>query len=374
MTVSTRSFTDLVRGLAAAIQGRASGLVDVSVGAIVRAAIEATAGVVLWLQALILNLLATTRAATSSGADLDSWMADWFFTRLPATGASGLVTFSRFTATGQVVVPIGASVETADGTQKYVVVVDTSNSDYDALLGGYVLIAGAHSVDAPVEAVSLSSAGNALAGTINTITSALPGVDTVTNAAGFTNGADAEADAAFRARFQGYLQSLREATPAALLYFVRSIKQGVQAVLVENLTLLGVAKRGFIYLIVDDGTGAPPADLVTEASAVVDLHRAAGVEYAVYAAQATAANLAGTITTAAGADHAAAVAAVGAAWAAYRDSLALEATLYLTRLYAVAYEASTDVIDVTGITINSGSADLVPARGHVVKGGTSVAT
>ena len=38
----------------------------------------------LWMQWLILQVLQCTRAATSNGPDLDSWMADMTLTRLPA--------------------------------------------------------------------------------------------------------------------------------------------------------------------------------------------------------------------------------------------------------------------------------------------------
>ena len=117
----TKGFNDIVSGQAAAIQGSASGLVDFSVGSILRAIVEAMAQVVLWLQALILQLLATTRASTSVGADLDSWMADFGPVRLGAKYASGVETFSRITATQPGLVPVGTTLATLDGTQQYVV-------------------------------------------------------------------------------------------------------------------------------------------------------------------------------------------------------------------------------------------------------------
>ncbi|WP_277820360.1 baseplate J/gp47 family protein [Cupriavidus basilensis] len=42
--------------------------------------------------------------------------------RLPATYATWLVTFPGLTATQQVAVPVGATIQTADGRQQYAVV------------------------------------------------------------------------------------------------------------------------------------------------------------------------------------------------------------------------------------------------------------
>ena len=99
MQLSLRTFSSLVQDMAAAVQASASQLLDLTVGSTLRAVLEANASVGLWMQWLILLVLRTTRAATSSGSDLDSWMADMTLVRLPAVAATGTVTFSRFTAT-----------------------------------------------------------------------------------------------------------------------------------------------------------------------------------------------------------------------------------------------------------------------------------
>ena len=104
MAITTQDFSTIVRNTVTAVQGAARGLVDLTVGSILRSVIEANATVILWLQGLILQLLATTRAATSVSADLDTWVLDYGLTRLGAVPASGQVTFSRATATAPVVV------------------------------------------------------------------------------------------------------------------------------------------------------------------------------------------------------------------------------------------------------------------------------
>src|SRR5574340_1688790 len=105
--ITTQDFSTIVRTIVTAIQGGARTLVDLTVGSILRAVVEANAAVMLWLQGLILQLLATTRAATSSGADLDSWVADYGLTRLPAVAATGEGSFARYTATVRSGIPIG---------------------------------------------------------------------------------------------------------------------------------------------------------------------------------------------------------------------------------------------------------------------------
>ena len=84
-TLETKDFDTLVEEQAAIVQGSSSrALLDFSIGSILRAIVEAYAAVAMWLQGLILSVLSLTRAATSSGSDLDSWMADFGLTRLAA--------------------------------------------------------------------------------------------------------------------------------------------------------------------------------------------------------------------------------------------------------------------------------------------------
>ena len=128
MQLSLRTFNTLVQSMAAAVEASATQLLDLTVGSTLRAVLEANASIGLWMQWLILQVLRTTRAATSSGADLDSWMADLTLTRLPAVAATGIVTFSRFTPGMSALIPAGALVRTADGTQTFAVSADTSQA------------------------------------------------------------------------------------------------------------------------------------------------------------------------------------------------------------------------------------------------------
>lgn len=370
MAISTQDFTTLVRNQVTAIQGTAKVLVDLTVGSILRAAVEANAAMVLWLQGLILQLLAITRAATSSGADLDSWVGDFGVTRLAAVAASGQVTFARFTSTSQTVVTIGSTVETADGTQQFAVTLDTTNTAYRSSLNGYVLAIGVSSINVPVVAVVASSGGNVSAGQINTITQALPGVDTVTNAAAFTNGVDAESDGALRLRFIAFIASLSKATKNAIAYAITSLQQGVSYSLIENQDYNGATHYGYFYVVIDDGTGYPTSTFISTVSNAIDAVRPFCSSFGVFAPVVETANVSLQITTATGYNHSTLVALVSAALQSYINTLTLGQSLTYSRLAQVAYDASPGVTNVTNVTLNGGTADLAATPQQVIKAGT----
>lgn len=366
-SLQTQDWVTLVRNQVSAIQGYAKVLVDLTVGSVLRAIVEANAAVVVWLEGLLLQVLAITRAATSSGADLDSWVADFGVTRLPAVAATGIVTFSRFTTTQQVLVPVGATVQTADGTQQFTVTIDTTNPAYNAGLGGYVIAAGVGNVTVPVQTLTAGAAGNAVAGSVSVIAGAISGVDTVTNTAAFTNGTDAESDTALRTRFIAYVASLSKATKNAVGYAITSLKQGLVYSLVENQTYAGATQYGYFYVVVDDGTGSPSSTLLATVANAIDAVRPLTSTFGVFAPVVVNASVAMTISTAAGADHAATALVVKNALTSYINALPLGTTLPFSRLAQVAYDASPSVTNVTGVTLNSGTADLTATSQQVIK-------
>jgi hypothetical protein len=369
-SVNSKSFTQLVTDFATSVQARSAVLADFSVGSVLRALAETTASVVVWLQGLILLLLATTRAATSSGPDLDTWMADYNFFRLPAATATGLVTFARFTPTAQAIVPVGAVVQTADGTLRYLVAVDTTNSAYSAALGGYVIPAGTASLSVPVAATSAGSAYNVIAGAISVLAQAVQYVDTVSNPLASTSGADAETDSAFRARFVTYIASLSRATKAAILSAVLSLKVGATAVLVENADYNGTFHPGFFYAVVDDGSGTPGSTFLASASNAIDVVRPFTVSFGVFAPITLNANVAMSAAIASGYDPVLTKASVRSAVLAYLAGLSLGQSLNYTRLLQIAYDASPGVTNITGLTVNGGTADLIASAQQRILAGT----
>lgn len=367
-SIQTQDWVTLVRNQVSAIQGYAKLLVDLTVGSVLRAVVEANAALVIWLQGLLMQVLLITRASTSSGADLDSWVADFGVTRLAAVAATGTVTFSRFTTTQQVVVPTTAVAQTADGTQQFNVVIDTTNAAYNAALGGYVIAAGVASVSVPVKAVTAGAAGNAVAGSVSTIVGAISGIDTVTNAAAFTNGVDAESDTALRMRFIAYVASLSsKATKAGIGYAITSLQQGLVYSLTENQTYGGATQNGYFFVVVDDGTGNPPSTLLSSVANAIDAARPFTSSFGVFAPVVVNASVAMTATIASGYDPVATKALVVTALKSYINALQLGWTLPYSRLTQVAYDASPGVINITGVTLNGGAADLAATNLQVIK-------
>lgn len=365
--LTTKTFSTLVSDFVAAVQGASAVLVDFAVGSILRAISEAMASVVVWLESLILLLLQTTRAATSVGPDLDTWVNDYGLTRLPAKSATGSVTFARFTPTLQALVPVGTVVQTADGTQQYTVIADTTNAAYDASQNGYVIAANVSSVTVAVQAVNTGSATNAAANTVTVLTQAVPSVDTVNNAAPFDNGADAESDTALRARFVAYIANLSKATKSAIGYALLALQTGVSFSLVENYTYSGTYQPGYFYVVVDDGTGTPSSDFLTSASNAVDAVRPFTSSFGIFAPEVTNATVTMTLTIAAGYDATATKALVQTAIVDYIDSLTLGQSLPYTRLAQLAYDASPGVSNVASVLLNSGTADLTADAKYVIK-------
>lgn len=384
-SLNTQSYSTILQNWAAAVQGACSTLLDFTVGSVLRALAQAMTGVVLWLQGLILQLLAATRLNTSTGADVDSFVADFGLTRLPAVSATGVVTFSRFTPTNAAFIPasitpgdgLGALVQTADGTETFTVVPDTSNPIYSALLGGYTIPANTASGAATVQDLNGGVQGNISAGTLTVLQTGLSGVDTVTNASAFTNGIDAETDTALKARFIAFMNSLSEATLGAYAYAITSLQQGLEYNLVENVDYNGTADNGMVTIIVDDGSGSIPSPLLTIIANAVNAVRAAGIRIGVFAAAKLAANVVMNIHVGAGyvgatvqAQVVAAVtAAINSTGLGNTGSISAGSTLDYMRLGQAAFDASPGVTAVTGVTLNSATADLAATGKQTIKAG-----
>jgi uncharacterized phage protein gp47/JayE len=370
MQLLLRNFSTLVEQTAAAVQGSAAQLLDFTTGSVLRALLEANASLALWLQWLILLVLQTTRLATSSGSDVDSFGADFGMARLAAVAAQGSVTFGRYTPTMTALIATGTTITTSDGTTQFTVGADSTNAAWNASQNGYLIGAGVGSVTVPIAATVAGSAGNILPGTISLITSALPGIDTVTNALALSGGLDPETDAAFRLRFQGFINSRTRATVQAVAYAATSIQQGVNCTVQENTDGNGDYMPGKFVVTVDDGSGSPPATLLTSIQTSVDAVRPVGSIFAVTAPTILSANIALSLSIAEGSSSSAAIAAVNSVITTFVNTLPVGSSLPYTRLAQLAYDASPAVSNVTGLTLQGGTADLAAAPGTVIKIGS----
>lgn len=367
MQLQLQTFTSLVSAAAAAVQGSAQQLIDLTVGSTLRALLEASASVGLWMQWLILQVLQMTRAATSVGADLDSWVADFGLTRLPAVASDGNVTLARFVPLSTALVPAGTELRTGDNAQSFLVVADASNPAWSAAQNGFTLGATQAAVTVPVVAVVAGSAGNVQAGTISLIGAALPGIDTVTNVAPLQGGLDAESDPALRARFQNYINTRSRATPAAVGYAVSSVQQGLQYTLAENQAPDGTVQLGVFTLTVDDGSGAPSDTLLAMVTQAVEAVRPVGSMFTVRRPTVVPAQIALTVAVADSTAAQSVQQEVVAALTTYVNALPVGTVLAWSRLMQVAYGADPGVTNVHSVQLNGGQSDLDPGPAGVVK-------
>ncbi len=370
MQLSLQNFSTLVEGMAASVQGAATTFLDLTVGSVLRAILEANAAVALWMQWLIVQVLATTRLATSSGMDCDSFGADFSFVRLPAISASGYVTFSRFTPSVAAFIPVGTTVSTSNNGQGFLVVGDPTNQAYSATSGGYTIAAGIAGVTVAVAASMAGSASNVQPGTISMISSVIAGVDTVSNNLALSGGMDAESDTAFKARFSNYLASRSRATNVAIGAMIASIQQGLSYTITENVNQAGMVQMGHFVVTVDDGTGNPSASLLDTVQQGVDVIRPVGTSFAVQGPVVEWANITMTLVTSSNSAHQTAVGYVTTSIENYIASLPIGATLSYTKLAQLAYDASNTITNVSSLLLNSGTADLAPGIFGVVRAGT----
>jgi len=374
MNLNLKGFSQLVEDMGAALQSSASSLIDVSVGSVVRAIFEANASVVLWLQWLVLQVLASTRASTSNGSDLDSWMLDFGQIRLPAVQSTGIVTFSRFVNSLSATIAPGTLVKTTDGSLSFAVTEDQSLSIWQSGAAAYVLPGGVSTADLPVICTTSGSVGNVLAGTITVIAASLPGVDQVNNSNPLSNGANAESDQAFRQRFQSYLASRSRATLTAVQNAITNVQQDLSFIIQENTMPGGTAQVGSFVVIVDDGTGYPSSSLLSNVVTAVETMRPIGTTCAVIPPQVLSVNVALTAVLNSGSAASLIVPLIQNHIAVYLNSLPIGSGASATRVAQNAYLAGSGIENITGILLNGSSADIAVPQGTVIKAGQVMVT
>lgn len=385
MALNTQSFTRIVQQQVTAIQSAVTaigGVLSFVIGSLELARVEAVAAVAMWLQSLIMQLLSVTRLSTSSGNDIDTFIADFGCPpREAAVAATGQVVFSRFTPTSAATIPAGtltvgstgvsgyaggAMVQTADGTQQFQVIPDATQTYWNSAQNAYVIPAGVTSAQVTVQASNAGTQGNVAAGTITTISTAIVGVDTVTNSNPFTNGINQETDAEVQARFQLYVQGLRAAIASAVESAIAGVQQGIQYEIVENQTLGGATQLGFFYVIISPYTTA----LYNAVYAAINAIRGLSITFAVYPATNLTANIAVSVTAAPGYTLSNVEAAVTTAIQNFIATIPLGGTLSWSQLYSVIWGVAGVAAPVTGLTINGGTSDLVATAQQVIVAGT----
>lgn len=368
--ISWQGFTSFVNSSVAGVQASARAVVDATIGSLTLAWAQAVAGVALWLQAYAIQVLALTRAATSNGTDLDTFVADFGLTRIAATFATQTATFSSYTYTTQRLVPVGALVSTGPGGVQFTVTADTGNAAWNATLQAYVMAPGTQSVTVPIQAVVAGVAGNVLSATVVSFVAPVTGVDTVTNTAPSPQtGSEAETDPELRARFVLFFQSLSRGTRAAIGASILSVKNGLTYTLTENLTYAGADQLGYFYAVVDDGSGSPSGGLISEVYAAIDAVRPICSTFNVYGPNVVSANVSATLATAAGFTHSTVVAAAVAALTAHLNGMPPGAGLAYGAVSAILFGVP-GVNNVSLLLLNGGTADIAVTGQQEIRAGT----
>jgi uncharacterized phage protein gp47/JayE len=359
MNLPTRGLTEIVRDMSAGITASAGRLIDVSVGSVLRAIIDANAAMVLWIQWLVLLTLQTTRAATSTGLDLDSWVADFSLTRLPAAASSGTVTFARYSGAAAASVPIGTVVKTQDGSVSFGVTADVTNPAWQTTQNAFSLTPGVMSIDLPVTALISGIAGNVLPNTITLLASPILGIDFLNNTYATTGGTDPESDGALRARFANFFAARSRATLDAIGYAISLVGPDLQYTILENVDAQGDVRSGNMLIIVDDGSGQLSPELLTSLSLAIDAVRPVGTTFSIQPPQVIQVEVGLSVTYPPQLLQSIVQNEIESALTEYINQRPIGGFLSLTRISQIAYQTEPRILNIANVTLNNQHADLV---------------
>jgi len=221
-----------------------------------------------------------------------------------------------------------------------------------------------------VQCTQTGTAGNASAGAICLLGTAVSGIDTVTNPAAFTNGGDGQTDAAVRAGFVTWLNSLNRATLAAIEGAVETIATNIMVQGVENVDTAGNFLPGNIVLYIDDGSGAVSDTLIAQAYSVANEYRASPISIQVVRPSVSTPTVSMTLTLAPNSDTTSIEALITAAISAYFNALDIGQSAVYSRLSLLAYGASSSVISISDLRLNAGTSDITGVTGVAIRAGT----
>lgn len=342
-------------------------------GSAIKAIFFAIVLTVMWLQSLIRKTYLFARAATCFGDDLDSWMNDFNFPRLPAQSATGQVRlFLTNTSVSPTSIPVtGTVVQTLDGTIQYQLIPDTTLSAYDPVSNAYIIPANQLFCDAAVQATVIGSVDNVQAGALVQFT-APSNANSVINLDPILTGEDKESDAEYKARFIVDINSRSKATRMAILSAIVNTQQGMQAVLIENVDSILQPERGNFLAVINPASGVTNSALLAKTYQRIDAARGFCIGFGLIGALQNSVSIALAVRTDPNAaSQAAILVAVKNAILDYVELLPVGASLTIAGLVFVAMGVP-GVVDVQltptqSPKINGQEADFLPSRIGVVR-------
>lgn len=195
MAITVKLFTQIVAEMIGWMQVHAPEIDDYNDGSIVKSEIEALALQLDYANLQIENAQSAAAILTASGVDLDLKVADYGIKRKEAVAATGQVRFTLTSAApiGGFTIQKGTIVSTPPAFNPYSAVSFETTADLVIPAGQTV---GTISAIAQVAGV----ASNQPIAAIIVLTTAITGIQLVTNTTPFTGGADAESDTSLRGR------------------------------------------------------------------------------------------------------------------------------------------------------------------------------
>lgn len=339
-------------------------LTNFTPGSVALAFFAAIAGVVINLQQMIVAVQGTGRLQSSGGPDVDSFVQDWGYERVPSVAATTVLTLSRQLTAAQINIPLGAVVQTPVARLQFKVIADSANllGTFDPVSQTYIFPAGASTLQVLAQCVTPGTQGNVAAGTLTQLVSGFPGVNGVTNASAVYDGQDAASDSATKSGFVQYLQALGTSCYAAIANAIVGVGANLTFNILEYEHFDGSPFVSGFTVVVDDGSGAIPASTLTAVQAAIDVVRAAGANRAVSAPNNLAVNISVHINSTVTGISTMTQGQVTAALAAYINTLAVAAknsngVVSFAGIGAV-IAAVPNVSAYSSLLVNGGSGDI----------------
>jgi len=172
------------------------------------------------------------------------------FVRKVGQKSSGSIIFSRSGTTGEITIPIGSLVATADGTQ------------FETTSTGTIENGNQDSNSVSIMATEAGSESNVPANTIIVIITPISGVETVDNSSATSGGLNQETDEEFVKRFKEYIEGLGQSNESGLITGAKKVTGIRSASTVEHFP---PSSSYNVSVYIDDGAGNAPQALIDAA-------------------------------------------------------------------------------------------------------------
>lgn len=262
--ISYKDFTTLVQGALDDLKAATTRITNLNPGGVFRTLIELSMQGVADLYTLLLSVVPQGFAAHATGKWLNLKVKDVDLTRLAATKSVGTITFSRTAVAGAIRIPAGTIVKTDLSAQGEALRFFTTQD--------VIMPDGAAQASVPVQAEFPGARYNVGDGYIKNLVTNVPGIDSVTNAAGWItqSGTDEETDEALRRRyFLRWSELSQGGTDDAYISWALKVA-GVAEASVNSEHPRG---QGSVDVIITGPQGMPSAALISEVQAYIDKRR-----------------------------------------------------------------------------------------------------